>query len=306
MAVSMSSTFIQSTFSMRRKPSTDPGIQTQRSSRWGNLTFMAQAADSSQKQAKLVTFLGKGNSGKTTAAVLAAKRSSRWRNLASMAEATEASQKQAKLLTFLGKGGSGKTTAAVLAAKLHAKEGLRTCLVLHSQDLTADQLVGCTIGNSPAMISEGLYAVRLQTSKMFLEPLVRMKKVDARLNLTQGVLEGVIGEELGVLPGMDSIFSLLALQQYGNFVPTLKNYSNKEFDVVIYDGSSSEDTLRLVGAIERVRWYVKHLRNLAEKTDIGRLAAPSILKLIYESVKLNTAPIEGKQALRYGLRLSKS
>lgn len=52
---------------------------------------------------------------------------------------------------------------------------------------------------------------------------------------------------------MDSIFSLLALQKYGNFFSSGKNYSKKEFDIVIYDGSSSEDTLRLVGATERVR-----------------------------------------------------
>ncbi|PKA55143.1 Uncharacterized protein AXF42_Ash003780 [Apostasia shenzhenica] len=218
---------------------------------------------------------------------------SRRRTLASMQDPGGSSPKHTRLVTFLGKGGSGKTTAAVLAAKLCAKQGLLTCLIVHSQDLAVEQLMGCKIGNSPAMISENLYAVRVETSKMLLEPLDRMKRVDARMNLTQGILEGVVGEELGVLPGMDSIFSSLALHKYVNFLPSEKNYS-PEYDIVIYDGISSEEMLRLLGATERIRWYLKYVRNLAEKTDIGRLTAPSILKLAYESLKLNADPMEGK------------
>ncbi|KAI8012178.1 Uncharacterized protein LOK49_LG06G02827 [Camellia lanceoleosa] len=45
---------------------------------------------------------------------------------------------------------------------------------------------------------------------MLLEPLNRLKQADAHLNMTQGL---VVGEKLGVLPGMDSIFSALALQR---------------------------------------------------------------------------------------------
>ncbi|PKU77434.1 uncharacterized protein At1g26090, chloroplastic [Dendrobium catenatum] len=222
------------------------------------------------------------------------KRYSGWRIQASMADSGESFQKHTKIVTFLGKGGSGKSTAAVLAAKLFAREGLQTCLVIHSQDITIKQLMGCTIGNSPTMISENLYAVQLQTSKMLLEPLDRVKKVDVRMNLTQGILEGVVGEELGVLPGMDSIFSSLALLKYGNVLGSGRNYSKKKFDIVIYDGSSSEDTLRLVGATERVRCYLKYIRNLAEKTDIGRLTAPSFLRLFYESAMPNSGSVEGK------------
>ncbi|XP_065042873.1 uncharacterized protein At1g26090, chloroplastic-like isoform X2 [Musa acuminata AAA Group] len=129
---------------------------------------------------------------------------------------------------------------------------------------------------------------------MLLDPLDRMKKVDARLNLTQGVLEGVVGEELGVLPGMDSIFSALTLQKMVNFVPGERNLSQREFDVIVYDGMSTEETLRLIGTTDRARWYLKYMRNMAEKTDIGRLTAPSLLKLAYESIRLYGGSIEDK------------
>ncbi|KAG1366322.1 hypothetical protein COCNU_13G001120 [Cocos nucifera] len=130
---------------------------------------------------------------------------------------------------------------------------------------------------------------------MLLEPLDRMKKADARLNLTQGVLEGV-GEELGVLPGMDSFFSALTLQKLVNFLPSERSLARTEFDMIVYDGIGSEETLRLIGAAERVRWYLKYIRNMAEKTDIGRLTAPSFLKLAYESIRLTGGSSEGKSS----------
>ncbi|KAF5933218.1 hypothetical protein HYC85_029389 [Camellia sinensis] len=95
--------------------------------------------------------------------------------------------------------------------------GLKTCLVIQSQDPTPDYLLNCKVGTSPITCNNNLSAVRLETTKMLLEPLNRLKQADAHLNMTQGVLEGVVGEELGVLPGMDSIFSALELQRLVGF-----------------------------------------------------------------------------------------
>jgi len=98
-----------------------------------------------------------------------------------------------KLVTFLGKGGSGKTTAAAVAAQYYASEGFKTCLVTQSQDPTAEQLMGCKIGNSLTECAVNLSTIKLETSKMLLEPLDRLKKVDAQVNFTQGILEGLEG-----------------------------------------------------------------------------------------------------------------
>lgn len=71
-----------------------------------------------------------------------------------------------KLVTFLGKGGSGKTTAAALAAQYYASEGLKTCLIIQSQDPTAEQLMGCKIGNSLTECTANLSTIKLETSKV--------------------------------------------------------------------------------------------------------------------------------------------
>ncbi|CAK9157956.1 unnamed protein product [Ilex paraguariensis] len=198
------------------------------------------------------------------------------------------SQRPTKLVTFLGKGGSGKTTSAIFAAHHYAMAGLKTCLVIHSQDPTAEYLLNCRIGTSPITCSSNLSVVRLETTQMLLEPLNRLKQADARLNMTQGVLEGVVGEELGVLPGMDSIFSILALERlvgfFGN-VTQRKNQKDK-FDIVIYDGLNTEETIRMIGANSKARLYLKYLRKLAERTDLGRLAGPSLLRLVDEAMSL--------------------
>ncbi|XP_039791173.1 uncharacterized protein At1g26090, chloroplastic-like isoform X2 [Panicum virgatum] len=124
---------------------------------------------------------------------------------------------------------------------------------------------------------------------MLLEPLDRLKKVDAQVNFTQGVLEGIVGEELGVLPGMDSICSVLALQKLLNFFSAGRSGSQPEFDVVVYDCNNTEEILQLID-----RSYLRYVRDLAEKTDMGRLASPSLLKLIYDAARPNGKTSEGR------------
>ncbi|CAO2830055.1 unnamed protein product [Amaranthus hypochondriacus] len=197
--------------------------------------------------------------------------------------------KSTKLITFLGKGGSGKTTAAVFAAQHYAKEGLKTCLVTHSLDLTTEYLLNCKIGTTPVICNDNLSAVRLETTKMLLDPLKRLKKADAHVNVTQGALAGIVGEELGVLPGMDSIFSALSLENFvGTFgIKSLRTDLKDKFDIVIYDGISTGDTLRMISAAPSARLYVKYLRSIAEKTDFGRLIGPSVVRLVDEAINLS-------------------
>lgn len=44
--------------------------------------------------------------------------------------------------------------------------GLKTCLVIHSQDPTADYILNCKIGTTPVTCNDNLSAVRLETTKV--------------------------------------------------------------------------------------------------------------------------------------------
>ncbi|KAK9934828.1 hypothetical protein M0R45_021957 [Rubus argutus] len=213
---------------------------------------------------------------------------------------SEDSHKSTKLVTFLGKGGSGKTTSAVFAAQHFAMAGLSTCLVIHTQDPTAEFLLNCKIGTSPMLCNDNLSALRFETTKMLLGRLEQVKQADARLNMTQGVLEGIFGEELGVLPGMDPIFSALALERLVGFFGNVsqRNHNKDKFDIIVYDGMSSEEMLRMISAAGKARLYLKYLRNIAEKTDLGRLAGPSLLRLVDEAMSISSskAPFHGKMS----------
>ncbi|PQM34107.1 uncharacterized protein Pyn_22314 [Prunus yedoensis var. nudiflora] len=204
---------------------------------------------------------------------------------------TASSQKSTKLVTFLGKGGSGKTTSAVFAAQHFAMAGFSTCLVIHTQDPTAEFFLNCKIGSSSTLCNSNLSALRFETTQMLLGPLKELKQADARLNTTQGVLEGIVGEELGVLPGMDPIFSALALERLVGFFRNVaqRNHNKDKFDIIVYDGLSSEEMLRMISAASQARLYLKYLRNAAEKTDLGRLAGPSVLRLVDEAMTISSS-----------------
>uniref|UniRef100_A0A2P2JEN5 Uncharacterized protein MANES_06G073100 n=1 Tax=Rhizophora mucronata TaxID=61149 RepID=A0A2P2JEN5_RHIMU len=193
-----------------------------------------------------------------------------------------------KLVTFLGKGGSGKTTSAIFAAQHYAMAGLRTCLVIQTQDPSADYLLNCKIGTSPTMLNDNLSVVRLETTKILLEPLDLLKQADAYLKMSQGVLQGVVGEELGVLPAMDSIFAILVIAWHVGFLGNVNQNNKKDrCNIIVYDGISTDETLRMIGAASQARLYLKYLRTLAEKTDLGRLASPSLLRLVDEALDLS-------------------
>ncbi|KAG0587022.1 hypothetical protein KC19_2G134900 [Ceratodon purpureus] len=193
--------------------------------------------------------------------------------------------KGAKLVTLVGKGGAGKTTAAVLAAQYYASTGMRTCLLIQSQDPTADVLLGQKLGSAPSSFRNGnLTAFRLETTKMIIEPLAQIKSADARQNFSQGALDEIKGEELSVLPGMDPILAMGAIERLTGFTGGLfkgmGKKDDKDYDVVVYDGLSSDEIFRMFGSAERARWYVNRFRSIAEKTDAGRVALPSVLRLM--------------------------
>lgn len=58
-----------------------------------------------------------------------------------------------------------------------------------------------------------------------------------------------------MLPGMDSIFSSFILGRLIGFLSNAaqRNHRKDKFDIIIYDGFSTEETLRIIGAASKSR-----------------------------------------------------
>ncbi len=172
----------------------------------------------------------------------------------------------ALILTFLGKGGTGRTTVAIAAAKHLSSLGQRVLLAGQDPGPAFGLLLGASTSPDPQDIGANLQVVQLQTTALLERSWEEVKKLEAQY-LRSPVLKNVYGQELGVLPGMDSALALNAIREYEN---------SGKYDVIIYDGSGDQATLRMLGLPETLSWYIRRFRKVVEDSDVWKAVSPFI------------------------------
>ena len=170
------------------------------------------------------------------------------------------------VLTFLGKGGTGRTTIAIAAAKQLASQGKRVLLASQAPGPVLDWLVGIPTETSPQSLAPNLEIVKFESAVLLERIWDEVKQMEAEYVRTP-FFKSVFGQELGVLPGMDSALALHAIRGYD----TSGNY-----DVVIYDGSGDLNTLRMLGMPEILSWYVRRFRQVLAESDLGKALSPFV------------------------------
>lgn len=170
----------------------------------------------------------------------------------------------ALILTYLGKGGCGSTTVAIAAAKQRARAGQRVLLVIHDVTPAPALLLGQSLGAEPAELEPNLWAMQFQAATQLEKSWDEVKTLEAQY-LRTPFLKAVYGQELGVMPGMDSALALNALRQYD---------ASDRYDVIIYDGSDPLATLRMLGMPEILDWYLRRFRGVFQQSDVGRVLSP--------------------------------
>lgn len=170
------------------------------------------------------------------------------------------------ILTFLGKGGTGRTTIAIAAAKKFASQGQRVLLVSQDSSPAFGMVLGAAVGPDPQEVSPNLHAIQLQTSTLLERSWDEVKKLEAQYLRTPFFKE-VFGQELGVMPGMDSAIALNALREFD---------ASNQYDVVVYDGLGNQDTLRMLGMPEILGWYIRRFRQVFADSDLGKTLSPFI------------------------------
>ncbi|WP_414584208.1 ArsA family ATPase [Scytonema sp. PCC 10023] len=172
----------------------------------------------------------------------------------------------ALILTFLGKGGSDRTKIAIAAAKLLASLGKRVLLAGQAEPALSI-LLGATLGPDPQEIGPNLQVVQFQTAVLLERSWEEVKKLESQY-LRTPILKEIYGQELAVLPGMDSALALNAIREYDE---------SGKYDAIIYDGSGDSSTVRMLGMPESLSWYVRRFYQLFINSDLGKTISESPL-----------------------------
>ncbi|KAB8315560.1 ArsA family ATPase [Tolypothrix campylonemoides VB511288] len=172
----------------------------------------------------------------------------------------------ALILTFLGKGGSDRTKIAIAAAKLLASQGKRVLLAGLAEPALSI-LLGATLGPDPQEIAPNLQVVQFQTAVLLERSWEEVKKLEAQY-LRTPILKEIYGQELAVLPGMDSALALNAIREYDE---------SGKYDAIVYDGSGDSSTVRMLGMPESLSWYVRRFYQLFINSDLGKTISESPL-----------------------------
>jgi arsenite-transporting ATPase len=173
------------------------------------------------------------------------------------------------ILTFLGKGGSGRTTVAIATAKKLASAGKRILLAGQDPSPIYNLFLGVPIASSPTEVETNLKAVSLSATAALESSWEQVKDLEAKY-LRSPILKNVYGQELGILPGMDSALVLNAIREYEK---------SGQYDVIVYDGAGALNTIRMMGIPDVTSWYIRRFRKVFNESDLGKTISPFIQPL---------------------------
>ena len=174
------------------------------------------------------------------------------------------------ILTFLGKGDTDRTKIAIAAAKQLANLGKRVLLASQDTSPAFGLLVGATTGPDPQELALNLQVVQFQTTVLLERSWEEVKNLEAQY-LRTPLIKEVYGQELGVLPGMDSALVLNAIREYD---------ASGKYDVIVYDGAGDSSTLRMLGMAETMSWYIRRFGKLLTNSDLGKTVSPFIQPVV--------------------------
>jgi arsenite-transporting ATPase len=182
-------------------------------------------------------------------------------------------------IIFTGKGGVGKTSIAAATALRAADMGYKTLIMSTDPAHSLGDSLDVKLGPSPVKVAENLYGQEVSVFGDLNLNWDVVREHFAHLMEARGI-EGVYAEEMGVLPGMEELFSLSYIKRYNE---------QNEYDLLVVDCAPTGETLRLLSLPETFGWFIKMIRNV-EKF----MVKPVIRPLAKKVNKINdfVAPVE--------------
>lgn len=180
-----------------------------------------------------------------------------------------------RIILVSGKGGVGKTTVAAATALGMAERGLRTLIM--SFDLAHSLRDSFGLGGFIKASGSGDVVPvtdRLEMKEIDIAEQVELewKPIYQHLGalMSMGGITKALASELAMLPGMEDVSSLLALDRY-----TLSG----RYDAIVLDCPPTASTLRFIGMSSGLRWYASH--RLARERKLANVLRP-IAKVLHK------------------------
>ncbi|NTW52366.1 MAG: ArsA family ATPase [Chlorobiaceae bacterium] len=167
-------------------------------------------------------------------------------------------------IIFTGKGGVGKTSVAAATALKAADMGYKTLIMSTDPAHSLGDSLDVELGPSPIKIAENLWGQEVSVYGDLNLNWDVVREHFAHLMASRGI-EGVYAEEMGVLPGMEELFSLSYIKRY--------NEEQKDYDLLVVDCAPTGETLRLLSLPETFGWFIKFIRNV-EKYMVKPMIRP--------------------------------
>jgi arsenite/tail-anchored protein-transporting ATPase len=167
-----------------------------------------------------------------------------------------------RTILYTGKGGVGKTSVAAATARRCAAAGLRTVVLSTDPAHSLSDSLGVPLGGEPTQVEPTLWGQQIQAQDELERNWSSVQDWLGDILVERGV-DRISAEELTVPPGLDELFSLLALRRH---------HESGEFDVVIVDCAPTGETLRLLSFPDVARWWLQKI--FPQQTQIIAAARP--------------------------------
>jgi arsenite-transporting ATPase len=151
-----------------------------------------------------------------------------------------------RTILYTGKGGVGKTSVAAATARRCAAAGLRTVVLSTDPAHSLSDSLDAQLGGEPVPCGDLLWGQEVSAQDELERNWAGVQDWLGDLLVARGV-DRISAEELTVPPGMDELFSLLAIKRH---------HESGAYDAVIVDCAPTGETLRLLSFPDVARWWL--------------------------------------------------
>jgi arsenite/tail-anchored protein-transporting ATPase len=151
-----------------------------------------------------------------------------------------------RTILYTGKGGVGKTSVAAATARRCAAAGLRTVVLSTDPAHSLSDSLETRLGGDPTQVGDLLWGQEVSAQDEMERNWAGVQDWLGELLIARGV-DRISAEELTVPPGMDELFSLLAIKRH---------HESGDYDAVIVDCAPTGETLRLLSFPDVARWWL--------------------------------------------------